>query len=95
MCRRAGLVLPALFVHLHFTARNTPPESIRPAAVWAIVVLVAIVPKAASSISKDGHRAASRSDESDVDRWWTRRGTLRFVLFESQKMFAYWIGAAD
>ena len=39
MCRRAGLVLPALFVHVHFTARKTPAESIRPAAVWAIVVL--------------------------------------------------------
>ena len=37
----------------------------------------------------------SRYDASDVDRWWARRGTLRFVLFESQKMFAYWIGAAD
>ena len=37
----------------------------------------------------------SRYDESDIDRWWTRRGTLRFVLFESQKMLAYWIGAAD
>ena len=37
----------------------------------------------------------SRYDYSDVDRWWARRGTARFVLFESQKLFAYWIGAAD
>jgi uncharacterized SAM-binding protein YcdF (DUF218 family) len=38
---------------------------------------------------------ASRYDPSDIDRWWTRRGTLRFVLFESQKMLAYWVGVAD
>ena len=37
----------------------------------------------------------SRYDPSNVERWWTRRGTFRFVLFEAQKMFAYWIGAAD
>lgn len=37
----------------------------------------------------------SRYDDSDVDRWWARRGTARFVLFESQKLFAYWIGVAD
>lgn len=38
---------------------------------------------------------ASRFDPADVDRWWTRRATLRFVLFESQKLLAYWMGIAD
>jgi uncharacterized SAM-binding protein YcdF (DUF218 family) len=38
---------------------------------------------------------SSRYDPSDVDRWWTTRGTFRFVLFETQKLFAYWIGIAD
>ena len=37
----------------------------------------------------------SRYDDADVERWWTRRSTLRFVLFEAQKLLAYWIGAAD
>ena len=37
----------------------------------------------------------SRYDQSDVDRWWTRRGTLRFTLFEYQRLFGYWTGLAD
>ena len=37
----------------------------------------------------------SRYDTMDVERWWTRRATLRFVLFETQKMLAYWTGVAD
>ena len=37
----------------------------------------------------------SRYDPTDVDRWWSTRGAFRFALFESQKMLAYWIGAAD
>ena len=38
---------------------------------------------------------ASRYDEADVDRWWATRSDFRFALFEAQKLFAYWIGAAD
>lgn len=38
---------------------------------------------------------ATRYDRSDVDRWWANRGTLRFTLFETQRLFAYWIGVAD
>jgi uncharacterized SAM-binding protein YcdF (DUF218 family) len=37
----------------------------------------------------------SRLDSADVDRWWTNRSTLRFTLFESQRLLAYWIGVAD
>jgi uncharacterized SAM-binding protein YcdF (DUF218 family) len=37
----------------------------------------------------------TRLDPSDVDRWWQHRSTLRFTLFESQRLLAYWIGAAD
>lgn len=37
----------------------------------------------------------SRYDRSDVDRWWARRGTLRFTLFEYQRLFGYWTGFAD
>ena len=29
---------------------------------------------------------ASRFDRSDVDRWWTNRSTLRFTLFETQRL---------
>jgi uncharacterized SAM-binding protein YcdF (DUF218 family) len=36
----------------------------------------------------------SRYDTMDVERWWTRRASLRFVVFETQKMLAYWIGLA-
>src|SRR5688500_13977174 len=38
---------------------------------------------------------ASRYDRSNVDRWWSERATLRFTLFETQRLFGYWIGAAD
>ncbi len=38
---------------------------------------------------------ASRLDTADVDRWWTNRSTLRFTLFESQRLLGYWIGVAD
>jgi uncharacterized SAM-binding protein YcdF (DUF218 family) len=38
---------------------------------------------------------ASRYDHEDVERWWGNRGTLRFTLFETQRLFAYWIGLAD
>ena len=37
----------------------------------------------------------SRYDRSNVDRWWTERSTLRFTLFETQRLFAYWVGLAD
>jgi uncharacterized SAM-binding protein YcdF (DUF218 family) len=37
----------------------------------------------------------SRYDRSDTDRWWTNRSTLRFTLFETQRLFGYWIGVAD
>jgi uncharacterized SAM-binding protein YcdF (DUF218 family) len=37
----------------------------------------------------------SRYDHSDVDAWWRNRSTLRFTLFESQRLIAYWIGLAD
>ena len=38
---------------------------------------------------------ASRLDDSDVEHWWRNRSTLRFTLFESQRLLAYWIGIAD
>lgn len=37
----------------------------------------------------------SRYDRSDVDRWWSERATLRFTLFETQRLLGYWIGLAD
>jgi uncharacterized SAM-binding protein YcdF (DUF218 family) len=37
----------------------------------------------------------SRYDRADVDRWWAHRNTLRFTLFETQRLIGYWIGAAD
>lgn len=37
----------------------------------------------------------SRYDRSEVDRWWTNRSTLRFTLFETQRLLGYWIGVAD
>lgn len=38
---------------------------------------------------------SSRLDTADVDRWWQNRSTLRFTLFESQRLLGYWIGVAD
>ena len=37
----------------------------------------------------------ARLDNSNVEQWWANRSTLRFTLFESQRLFAYWIGVAD
>ena len=37
----------------------------------------------------------SRYDLSEVDRWWANRSTLRFTLFETQRLVGYWIGVAD
>ena len=37
----------------------------------------------------------TRLDQADVDHWWRNRSTLRFTLFESQRLVAYWIGLAD
>jgi uncharacterized SAM-binding protein YcdF (DUF218 family) len=38
---------------------------------------------------------SSRYDLADVDRWWQNRSTLRFTLFETQRLIAYWLGIAD
>lgn len=38
---------------------------------------------------------SSRFDDADVEHWWRSRSTLRFTLFESQRLLAYWIGIAD
>ena len=38
---------------------------------------------------------ASRYDKSNTDRWWSERSTMRFTLFETQRLFGYWIGIAD
>ncbi len=38
---------------------------------------------------------ASKYDKSDLDAWWRNRSTLRFTLFETQRLVAYWIGIAD
>jgi len=37
----------------------------------------------------------SHYDRANTDQWWRQRSTLRFTLFESQRLFAYWIGLAD
>lgn len=38
---------------------------------------------------------ASRYDRTDVEHWWRARATARFTLFETQRLFGYWIGLAD
>ena len=38
---------------------------------------------------------ASRYDKADVDAWWRNRSTLRFTLFETQRLIAYWLRIAD
>jgi uncharacterized SAM-binding protein YcdF (DUF218 family) len=37
----------------------------------------------------------SRYDRSNVERWWSERATLRFTLFETQRLLGYWLGLAD
>jgi uncharacterized SAM-binding protein YcdF (DUF218 family) len=38
---------------------------------------------------------ASRYDRTQPERWWRERPTLRFTLFESQRLLGYWLGIAD
>lgn len=38
---------------------------------------------------------ASRYDRANVDAWWRERSTLRFTLFETQRLIAYWLRLAD
>ena len=38
---------------------------------------------------------ASRYDRTDAGVWWRNRSTLRFTLFESQRLLGYWLGIAD
>lgn len=38
---------------------------------------------------------SSRYDHSNVDAWWRQRATLRFTLFETQRLIAYWLRIAD
>ncbi len=38
---------------------------------------------------------ASRYDKTNVDAWWRQRGTVRFTLFETQRLIAYWLRIAD
>lgn len=38
---------------------------------------------------------ASRYDQTNVDAWWRERGTVRFTLFETQRLVAYWLRIAD
>jgi len=38
---------------------------------------------------------ASRYDRTDPARWWEHRASLRFTLFETQRLIAYWVGLAD
>lgn len=38
---------------------------------------------------------ASKYDRSDLEHWWRDRSTLRFTLFETQRLIAYWMRIAD
>jgi uncharacterized SAM-binding protein YcdF (DUF218 family) len=38
---------------------------------------------------------ASRYDRTDPVVWWDDRPTLRFTLFETQRLLGYWLGLAD
>jgi uncharacterized SAM-binding protein YcdF (DUF218 family) len=38
---------------------------------------------------------ASRYDRTDPVYWWRDRPTLRFTIFESQRLLGYWLGVAD
>jgi len=38
---------------------------------------------------------SSRYDQADVATWWRERSTLRFTLFETQRLIAYWLRIAD
>ncbi len=35
---------------------------------------------------------ASRYDLSDAEHWWRNRATVRFTIFELQRLLGYWIG---
>jgi uncharacterized SAM-binding protein YcdF (DUF218 family) len=37
----------------------------------------------------------SRYDRTDPEYWWRDRPTLRFTIFEAQRLLGYWIGVGD
>ncbi len=37
----------------------------------------------------------SRYDLSDAEHWWRNRATVRFTIFETQRLLGYWIGVGD
>jgi len=37
---------------------------------------------------------ATRHDHSNVDQWWRNRSTVRFTLFETERLIAYWLHLA-
>ena len=38
---------------------------------------------------------ASRYDLTDAEHWWRSRASLRFTIFEMQRLLGYWIGVGD
>lgn len=38
---------------------------------------------------------ASRYDRADPEHWWRDRPTLRFTIFEAQRLLGYWLGVGD
>ena len=106
--RRMGLPAEAVVVLGEGDSTKDEAEGIRDVAVrnrWSRVIVVTSkqhTRRARLAISRrlDGSGVTliirhSRYDRSDTDRWWRSRSTLRFTLFEMQRLFGYWIGVGD
>ena len=106
--RRMGLSRQAVVVLDEQDSTKDEAQAIRDVAVrnrWSRVIVVTSkqhTRRARLAISRrlDGSGVAlvmrsSRYDRSNTDRWWRSRSTLRFTLFETQRLFGYWIGVAD
>jgi uncharacterized SAM-binding protein YcdF (DUF218 family) len=106
--RRLGVPAEALFVLGEQDNTKDEAQEIHDQVAahhWQRVIVVTskqhtrrarlVVSRKLSGTNADVIVRASRYDPADVEHWWRDRPTLRFTLFESQRLLGYWIGLAD
>jgi len=104
------LGVPASAITIFNEANSTAEEAatLRDAAAtsrWSRVIIVTskqhtrrarlVMKRRTADLGLEVVTRYSRYDDANTDQWWRNRSTLRFTLFETQRLFGYWIGVAD
>ena len=105
---RLGVPLSAITIFNEANSTAEEAETLRAAAVanrWSRVIIVTskqhtrrarlVMKRRTSDVGLEIVTRYSRFDEANTEQWWSNRSTLRFTLFETQRLFGYWIGVAD